>query len=324
LSKNTIYGRGTIGDGSRKSGRTETGDGLALWVKLPGGMAVFGSATPVSKIVTGAVPVFIASLFRVALGALVLAPLAWRQRGDIARLSRGDWGIVFLIALFGMFGFSALMLFGMRMVSGVAGAIVMSTAPAVTALASMLFMGDSPTWRKLAAIALAVVGVMVLQLGSSGGGGGSAEGGTAWVGIGLVFAAVCSESVYTLLGKKASAEADPTLVAFLSAAMSIPLFVPFAVWQWAAFDPRAVETHVWVALVWYGAGTLSLGTWLWYSGLRAVEGSVAAVFMGVMPVSALVLSYILLGESFQWMHLLGFGIVFAGVLLISWEHARMS
>ena len=43
-----------------------------------------------------------------------------------------------------------------------------------------------------------------------------------------------------------------------------------------------------------------------------------------MPVSALVLSYVLLGEPFAWMHLLGFGVVFAGVLLMSWEHARMS
>ena len=59
------------------------------------------------------------------------------------------------------------------------------------------------------------------------------------------------------------------------------------------------------------------------SGARA-EGAIAAGFMGVMPASALILSYVLLGEAFHWLHLLGFGIVFAGVLLISWEHARMS
>jgi drug/metabolite transporter (DMT)-like permease len=46
--------------------------------------------------------------------------------------------------------------------------------------------------------------------------------------------------------------------------------------------------------------------------------------MSVMPVSALVLSYGLLGEGFRWIHLAGFAVVFAGVLLISWEHARMS
>lgn len=305
------------------TGRKRDGDGSAraMWVELPLGMAVFGSATPVSKIVTDAMPVFIASALRVALGALVLTPLALRRRHDIAHLSRRDWMLVAGIALFGMFGFSALMLFGMKMISGVAGAIVMSTAPAVTALASMLFMGDKPTWRKLSAAALAVGGVLVLKIGS---GGEAGETATPWLGLGLVFAAVCCEAAYTLLGKACSEDTDPVLVAFLGAALSLPIFLPFAIWQWSEFDPGGFDSGVWLALVWYGAGTLSLGTWLWYSGIRRVEGAVAAVFMGVMPVSALVLSYILLGEHFEWIHLLGFGIVFAGVLLVSWEHARMA
>ena len=76
--------------------------------------------------------------------------------------------------------------------------------------------------------------------------------------------------------------------------------------------------------MWYGAGTLALGSWLWYSGIAKTQGSIAAGFMGLMPVSALVLSYALLGEDFRWTHLAGFATVFAGVLLISREHARMA
>jgi drug/metabolite transporter (DMT)-like permease len=61
---------------------------------------------------------------------------------------------------------------------------------------------------------------------------------------------------------------------------------------------------------------------LWYSGVKQVQGSTAAGFMGVMPVSALVLSYMLLGEAFDPVHLVGFGLVFSGVLLIVWQHAQ--
>jgi drug/metabolite transporter (DMT)-like permease len=294
-------------------------------IMLGAGMATFGSATPVSKIVTAALPVFVASAARVGLGALVLAPVALRQRRRIARISGGEWGRIALIALFGMFGFSALMLYGMRMVPGVVGAIVMSTAPAVTACASILFLGDKPTWRRLSAIALAVAGVLVLQLGSAApDGDGPANGAPSWLGVGLVFAAVCCEAAYTLLGKAASDDLDPSLVAFLSAALSLPLFAPFALWQLRDLDLAGVDARSWTALVWYGAGTLSLGTWLWYSGIRRVEGSFAAVFMGVMPVSALILSYVLLGEPFLWIHLVGFSIVFTGVLLVSWQHATAS
>lgn len=296
-------------------------DHSLTYVQLGLGMAVFGSATPVSKIVTQAMPVFIGSGLRVALGAIVLAPFAARHFHQLRDLSRRDWLIVSLIALFGMFGFSALMLYGMKLVSGVTGAVVMSTTPAVTATGSMLFLKDRPTWRKLAAVALAVTGVLLLQLGQ---GGGQQGGGSPWLGAVLVFGAVCCEAAYTLLGKRASERIDPILVAFLAAALAVPLFIPFALWQWPDFEIAAVESRAWIAVAWYGAGTLALGSWLWYSGVAKAEGAVAAGFMGVMPASALILSYILLGEDFRWLHLAGFGIVFAGVLLISWEHARMN
>ena len=197
---------------------------MSARAQLALGMIVFGSATPVSKLIVEQVPIFVGAGARVALGALVLLPLALARREGFRRLSRHDWLLVALIALFGMFGFTAFLLYGMRMVPGVVGAIVMSTAPAVTATAAILFMGESATWRKLAALALAVAGVMILQVGSGGdGAGGNGGGGLAIVGALLVFGAVCCEAAYTLLGKRASEDADPILIAFLAAALSIPL-----------------------------------------------------------------------------------------------------
>lgn len=281
-------------------------------------MAIFGSATPVSKIVTSAMPVFIGSLLRVSLGALVLAPFALRRRKELGQITRRDWLLICIIALFGMFGFSALMLYGMRMVTGVTGAIVMSTTPALTAAASMIFLRESASWRKLAAIALAVSGVLILQLNSEDDGGNNS-----FIGATIVLAAVCCEVVYTLVGKKLTEAIDPVLVAFLAAALSSPLFVPFAVWQVWDFDVSQVDTGSWIAVIWYGAGTLALGSWLWYSGIAQTQGSVAAVYMGVMPASALILSYVLLGEDFRVTDLAGFAVVFAGVILVSIEHYKM-
>ncbi|MEQ9077131.1 MAG: DMT family transporter [Sandaracinaceae bacterium] len=318
------------------SQRDEESGGALVRFQLAAGMIVFGSATPVSKIVTGAMPPFIGSLLRVAIGALVLLPFVWPRRDKLLGIPRKDWIRLGFIALFGMLGFSALMLMGMALITGVAGAIVMATTPAVTAAAAMLLMGEDATWRKLTAIALAVAGVVLLQVGGIGGGEGGGGGmgpvmewlagfGSATlIGSAMVFGAVCCEATYTLLGRKVSQDVDTVSVAFLAAALSIPLFIPLAAFEWSAFTPSEVSLTEWSALVWYGAGTLALGTWLWYSGVAETQGSVAAAFMGLMPVSALVLSYVLLGEPFAWMHLLGFGVVFAGVLLMSWEHARMS
>lgn len=287
------------------------------------GMATFGSATPISKIVTDAMPVFVASVLRVTLGAIALAPFAWRHPRRLPRLTAREWLFIALIALFGMFGFTVLMLYGMRMVSGVVGAIVMSTAPAVTAVASIVFMGEKATWRKLTAVALAVLGVLILHLDMDDGSAGGAGNVDLALGSLLVFCAVCCEAAYTLLGKRISESIDPVVAALLAAALALPLFLPFALWQWDSFSIADVSSRAWFAVVWYGVGTLALGTWLWYAGVKRADGAVAAGFMGVMPVSALVLSYVLLGEPFESAHLAGFLVVFAGVALVSWEHARM-
>jgi len=330
-------------DNHERDARTETrprADASAIvYAQLAAGMIVFGSATPVSKLVTQDTPVFIGSALRAAIGALVFLPFIWRHLGDIAKLSRRDWIYVFGIAVFGMFGFTAFLLIGMKMIPGVLGAIVMATTPAVTAGAAILFIGENVTWRKIAAIALAVAGVLVLHLGGDGGGmeahgpasaKAASDGITAFIqglgssailGSALVFGAVCCEAAYTLLGRAVSQDTDPKLVAFLGAALSLPLFAPLAFVQWPSFAPADVGWQGWSAILWYGAGTLALGTWLWYQGITKAQGSVAAGFMGLMPVSALVLSYILLGESPRVMHLIGFAVVFAGVLLISREHA---
>jgi drug/metabolite transporter (DMT)-like permease len=75
-----------------------------------------------------------------------------------------NWLRIRLNSLFGMFGFSVLMPYGMHLVSCVVGAIIIGTVPAVTAVASMLLLGDKASWQRIAAIGLAVVGVIILRL----------------------------------------------------------------------------------------------------------------------------------------------------------------
>ncbi len=280
------------------------------------GMAVFGSATPVSKIITEAFPPMTGSALRAATGALVLAPFAFSDPERFREMSRRDWVIAFFLALFGMVGFSLFMLYGMKHASGVMGSIVMSTTPAVTAIGAVVFLHESLGWRGALAIALAVAGVVLVNVL-----GGEGLGSAPWAGAALVFGAVCCEACFTLLGRKATQTMTPILAGFLAAAISIPLFIPLAgLEDWSRISDAPASA--WAAVAWWGAGTLGLGTWLWYRGVSRASGATAAGFMGVMPISALLLSYLLLGDPFHWIHLAGFALVLIGVGLISWTHMR--
>lgn len=287
-------------------------------------MALFGSATPLSKLIVQQFPVFTASLFRVVIGALVVLPFLGKRLGRIRALASRDWLAVTAIALVGMFGFTALLLYGMRLVSGVVGAIIMSTTPAVTATGSVLFLSDNWNRRKITAIALAVAGIITVNLGGHGEMSGNHLG-MARLATGsiLILGAVCCEAGYTLIGKVATKRLDPVLTVFLASSLAVPLFlVAVLAFERSAFDAGSVTPSGWVSMLAWGAGTLGLGSVLWYKGVQRAQGTVAAGFMGVMPVTALILSYVLLSEPVRIHHLAGFAIVFAGVVIISREHAQ--
>jgi len=57
------------------------------------------------------------------------------------------------------------------------------------------------------------------------------------------------------------------------------------------------------------------------SGLARAEGTTAAGFMSAMALSALLLSYFLLGESFEWIQLPGIVLVLTSIGLMSRVHA---
>jgi drug/metabolite transporter (DMT)-like permease len=105
-------------------------------------MALFGSTLPISKIVTSNFPVFTASLLRLAAAILFMLPFVLKYRNDYRKFQKKDYLTVFLIAFCGVFLFSVFMLYGMRYASGVAGSVVMSSTPAVTAFGAFLFLKD--------------------------------------------------------------------------------------------------------------------------------------------------------------------------------------
>ncbi len=283
-------------------------------------MALFGSATPLSGLVTRSFPVFIAGGSRVLLAFLVIWPFI--DLKNISNYKGRDRWLLFGIALFGTLGFTAFMLYGMKLVSGVTGSVVMSTTPAVTAIASVVFFKDTITWKKLLALSLAIGGVVLLQIFRTD--QNNADVQHPWLGMLLIFAAVCCEVSYTLMGKALTKNYPPEEVAGLSAMIAFILFIPLGIWQFPKFETGELKLENWLSLGAYGLITMGLGSVLWYKGISKVEGSVAASFMGVMPVSALALSYMLLHERFQWVHLAGFSLVFCGVLLMISVHKAMS
>lgn len=278
-------------------------------IALAAGMVLFGSATPLARLVTMELPPLVGSALRVLSAAMLLVPVAHLAGFRWSQLDRRDWGRAALLALVGMFGFTLALALGMQRVSGVTGAVIMGTTPAVTGVAAVVVFGEHATWRRWVAVALAVAGVVLMRL---------AGGGTGFdlLGAGLVFGAVLAEATYTLAGKRFMERHDAVAATMVATVLSLPLFLVVAAPEVGTVAWGAIAPATWLAVLAWGLGTLAAGSVVWYWGVRRTQGHQAAPFMGLMPVSALVLSYILLGEDPRWWHAAGLALVLAGIALV--------
>lgn len=294
---------------------------MKIILLLSSGMILFGSATPISKIISSSLPVFTASTIRVFLGALTLLPFAWKDLNKIKSFKAHQWWPLLSISIFGVVGFTASLMKGMSYISGVSGSVIMATTPVVTAIGARLFLKSPFTKLKMLATFMTFAGAMSMHLFKSSF-HNTAE--NYLPGIILVFVAVICEAAYTLIGKHATQDTPPLLVTFLATLIALPLFMLLSFTESDSWTlVMNLESTAIGYLCWWGIGTLALGSACWYMGVQNAEASTVPAFMGLMPLSALMMSYWLLRETFHPLHLLGFGLVFGGVLVMSKAHMQM-
>ena len=293
------------------------GKQLFIYAQLFTGMALFGTGTPSAKVVSDAFPMFLGPFLRLLVAAVALTPFLIVHRNRLSGISRRDWLEIGIIGGVGIVAFTFFLLTGMQRVNGVVGSVVMSLSPAAMAIAAVVFMPDHMGWRKILAVTLAVAGVLVINVS-----GKSIES-SGWnlvFGSLLVFGAVGSQTLYSLLGKRVMQDLRPSTVLPLIVWVATLLFAGPGLYQAITFDFTEPTLNHWLGIVVWGMGPLALGTLVWFHGLQQVRPSTASGYMSAMPATALILSYVWLGDSFHPIHLLGFALVFVSIGLVTWAH----
>lgn len=93
------------------------------------------------------------------------------------------------------------------------------------------------------------------------------------------------------------------------------MLVPLGAWEIMGQGGAAASTTAWLGVA-YGAILATVAApIMWNMGIKAIGASRAAVFGNLMPVVALLLSALMLGEAVGPVHLAGVTLVLVGVWL---------
>ncbi|MFO7594607.1 MAG: EamA family transporter [Pseudomonadota bacterium] len=260
---------------------------------------------------------FVVSFYRGAIGLLfVLVWLALRPRGSgVASRRLWFWSVIAGLGVAGNFSF-----YFMSIAEGnvAVAATLMYCAPVFVYLASFALRLERPTPLKWAAIAVVMLGVVLLtriyDLGA---------GDVTPIGVGAGLLSGLSYTVFIFGFKYAAPHGNPQ--AILVIAFSV--LVTILIWPGDADQTVAVlNTPSWplfAALGVFGAG---LSFILYIVGLNHTTPAAASIMAMVEPVTASLFGVVVLNESLVGLQFLGMGLILVTVTVMSvyssarWAH----
>jgi drug/metabolite transporter (DMT)-like permease len=283
---------------------------LPAALSLLAAMALTGANVALGKAIVAELPVYVFVLFRFAVAGAALALLARGEAGPrllaMTAVERRDLA---LMALLGMVGFTVLLLEGLRRTAAADAGIITATLPAVVAVLGTALMGERMSRVQVAAVGMAVGGLLLVHVTA-------AAGGTATlIGNLLVGGAVLCEASFVLLGKRLAPPYRPLRLALGANLVGLVLSLPLALIDLPGFDPRAVAPATWLLGVWYALSASVLCLWLWYRALPHVETWLAGLATAAIPVAALAASALVLGETIGPARLAGAALVIGAIAL---------
>lgn len=269
-----------------------------------GGMLVLGSSFAVSSLLVG-YPPFASQALRYVLATAALALIA-RQRGVLAaRLSRIDLGWLCAVALTGLVGFNLFLLAALAESEPAAVGVIVGCSPLVLASVGPLIDGRLPSGRLIVAAATVSLGAAVAQ------GGGAT---TPWGVVYALLTLLC-EAAFSLLAIPVLRRLGPLRVStYVCGIAGLVLAIAAIMIEGSAAIPAPTGAQVGAVL--YLALVLTVGAFLaWYSAVGRLGVERAGLFVGLVPVSALIGGIVLGTGSFSPTSPLGALVVGAGVVL---------
>jgi drug/metabolite transporter (DMT)-like permease len=252
-------------------------------------MALVGCYVALSKPLVAALPVFLLAWMRFGIGALAMAHWLKKPPDEPPMSAKTRW-LVFLESLLGNFLFSICMLYGVSMTSAVSAGVIMASIPAVVALMSWAFLREAISRRVGLAVACAALGIVLVSL-------------------------LKQEQTIYMIGKKLTGALRPKRIASLINLWGFALMTPFGLALAWDFNFAQVGSGTWLLLVFYALAASVWTVWLWMTGLESVPASQAGVFTVMLPVTAALTGWLVLGERISALQMLAFGVALLGVVL---------
>lgn len=283
-----------------------------IYIKLLFTMFFWGGTFIAGRSLAGDVDPHAAAFLRFAIASAFLLAITLRVEGRLPGLTLREALLVLLLGLTGVFSYNIFFFTGLGMINANRASLIIATNPIFISLFSALIFREALSPLKILGLLLSVTGAMTiisdgnpLALFQSGVGKGEMA----------IFGCVVSWVTYSLLGKPLMNSLSPLVsVCYSSMAGTLLLSVPALAHGLLGAAPGYSPAN-WGGLFYLGFFGTVLGFFWYYDAIRQIGPMKAGVFINLVPVSAIILSFFILDEPVTLTLVLGGILVISGVYL---------
>ncbi|MEN8375379.1 MAG: DMT family transporter [Gemmatimonadota bacterium] len=278
--------------------------------------AIWGVNFSVSKAALATVPPLAFNALRYPLAGLAAA-VALRLLGTGVRPRRRDLLTILALGALGNVIYQLLFIEGLdRTLAGNSG-VLMATSPVWTAALAAPLAGERVAGTAWGGILLTLIGVSLVVLGGAAGG----LGGDTLAGDLLTLGAAFTWALYTVLSipmVRRYGALPVTVWTMWVGALVLPWF---GLGQLREIGLGAIGAAEWAAVAYAGVLSITVAYVFWYHGVRVLGSAKTAAFGNLVPVMAIAVAWLSLGERPAPVQLAGAALTVLGVALARWRVA---
>lgn len=272
---------------------------------------VWGINPPIIKIGLQFIPPQPYNVARMIVASFV-AVFALVISGTHRRPTRADLWRLLKLSAFGFFVFQIFFTEGIQRTTSGNASIILCLMPASVLLLNKIFGLETISRTVVLGIVCSILGVMLIVIGSSG---TVSLNYSNLLGALFVLLSQVGYAYYTVFSKPLQERYSTYQVTAYLMVFTTLLLVGTTLRESVDFNWSTVPLLAWQSILFSGILALCVCNFLWIWGAGKIGTSRASIFNNVSPIFAVLTGYILLGETFGLVQVLGTVFVFSGITI---------
>lgn len=293
---------------------TQSNTTARYYVGMIVAMLFWGVAWTAGKVAAEHSNAEVAAFWRYAISFMTIIPVVWYLKTPLKSDKIGYLYMLAAGALTSLFNylFFAGLSHGQ---AGYGGTMVTALAPLLTYFMSIVIFGITITTRQIIALTIGIFGASILlRIPSEGFAFLNIES-SYFLGCALVW------SLVTIVSQKATKRADPMFYTVVVFGITTFINMLFAL-PHHPFDFGAYDAVFWWTILFIGVIPGTFSTALFFLSAGKVGAHRTGVFMFIVPVGAIISSWIVYGETLAVSTLIGCLMAFTAVILFNMRKAK--